>query len=244
MIKRLLLIVAIFIHSQISLSQVNLQLGAGVGLTSPLADYKGTTIEYYQGKNYGLTSGYNFYGKVRAGIFGTNIIGEIGFISLSNSGNSEPDKGKIELKQNLIALKVGPEFQFTLPTLPIKPYIGGNIIYTIFTGETSFNGVAEVPSGNHKMKTTSRLGLGGNGGVLIKLNPILSLDISAYYHFINLIGKSWDAPITDKVKRINSYMYLNDDKDPLGYLNSTEHFISKSRTIQTAGLSIGLMFGL
>lgn len=244
MIRKIFTLIGIFVIFNYSFAQVNLQVGGGFGLTSPLSDYKGSTIEYYAGKNYGLSSGYNVFAKARFGLLGTSLVGEVGYTALSNSGNSEPGKGKVEVKHNNINLKLGPELQFSIPELPMKPYLGGNLIITIFSGETSFNGVAEVPSGTHKMKSTARVGINGNLGVIVKLNPLLSLDVNANYNILNLVGKSWNSPALDKVKRIDSYLYLNDDKDPLGNLNTTEHFIAKSRSIHTIGLSVGLMFGI
>lgn len=244
MLNRILLLISILTLIEHSTSQISLQIGGGAGLTNPLSDYKGSTIEFYSGKNYGLSSGYSIFAKTRFVFLGTNFIGEIGYALLSNSGNSEPGKGKVEIKHKLINFKVGPEFQFPIPALPIKLYSGGNLLYTVFTGETSFNGVADVPSGVHKMQSAGRFGLNGNAGVLIKLNPLLSLDINANYNILNLIGRKWESPPITKVKRIDSYLYLNDDKDPLGDLNTTEHFITRSRTIQTIGVSVGLMFGI
>jgi hypothetical protein len=39
-----------------SRSQVNMRLGGGIGVTSPASDFSGSTLEYYNGSRYGLSS--------------------------------------------------------------------------------------------------------------------------------------------------------------------------------------------
>jgi hypothetical protein len=39
-----------------SRSQVNMKLGGGIGVTSPASDFSGSTLEYYNGSNYGLSN--------------------------------------------------------------------------------------------------------------------------------------------------------------------------------------------
>lgn len=225
-------------------SQVTLQAGGGLGVIVPAADYSGTTIDYYNGKNYGLATGFNVHGKFRGGLLGFIVVGELGYSSLSNSGNSEPGKGKVEVSQKILTIKAGPEFQFNIPAAPITPYIGGNLAMNNFSGETSFNGVAEVPSGNHKIKSTARFGVGVNGGTIINISPLMKLDISVQYNLMNISGKKWTDVDASKDKRIESYEALNDEKDPLSHLNNTEHFISKTRTINSIMITASLMFGL
>lgn len=225
-------------------SQVTLQAGGGLGVIVPTADYGGTTIDYYNGKNYGLATGFNVHGKFRAGLLGFIVVGELGYSSLSNTGNSEPGKGTVEVSQKILTIKAGPEFQFNIPAAPITPYIGGNLAMNNFSGETLFNGVAEVPSGNYKIKSTARFGVGVNGGAIITINPLMKLDISIQYNLMNISGKKWIDVDASKDKRIESYEALNDEKDPLSNLNNTEHFISKTRTINSMVITASLMFGL
>jgi hypothetical protein len=40
-----------------SRSQVNIKLGGGIGVMSPASDFSGSTLEYYNGSRYGLSSG-------------------------------------------------------------------------------------------------------------------------------------------------------------------------------------------
>lgn len=238
------IIVIGFLTTPAAYSQITIQAGGGFGIVMPQADYTGTTIDYYAGKKYGLSTGYNIHGKARFGVLGFTVFGELGYTALSNSGNSEPGKGKVEISHNIVTLKAGPEIHFNLPAFPIKPYIGGSVALNIFNGETIFNGVAEVPSGTYKINSTSRLGLGLCGGAIVEIGSALKLDLGIKYNMLNASGKLWEKIDQSKVKRIDSYGALNDDKDPEGFLNNTEHFIQKARTIDALSLSVTLMFGL
>ena len=85
--KTISLILILFIGSQVNYGQITAKLGAGIGWASPSSDYTGTTIEYYDGVTYGLSSGFNFHGKARAAILGFGLIGELNYSSFSNSGS-------------------------------------------------------------------------------------------------------------------------------------------------------------
>jgi len=235
---------SIFLFNSNANSQITLQAGVGGGIVSPQADYAGSTAEFYSGKNYGLSSGYNLSGKARVGLLGLNVFAQIDYFSFSNSGESESGKGKVELNQKVISIKAGPEFQINLPLIPIKPYLNASISYNTFSGETIFNGVAKVPSGTHNLNSASRFGLGVGGGVAYKINPILSIDLGIQYSMMNLFGKVWEDVNPNKDQRLDSYLSLNDEKDPLSNLANDDHFISSSRAINSISITATLMFGL
>ncbi|MGH2575115.1 MAG: hypothetical protein ACRDFC_05370, partial [Ignavibacteria bacterium] len=121
-------------------SQVKISLGPTAGVTVPTADYAGNTFDYYAGTKYGLNPGINFGGIFKAtfGPISARASGTISF--LSNTGNSEPGPGRgfVEVKHTLIMLTVGPEFAFTLPKSPVKPYAGVDLLFTYVNGETTF----------------------------------------------------------------------------------------------------------
>lgn len=234
----------ILIYTSVIYSQISLQAGVGGGIIFPLSDYTGSTIDYYAGKNYGLSSGYNFHAKALAGFLSLNVFAQIDYSSLSNSGESEPGKGKVEVKHNILSIKAGPEFHLRLPLTPIKPYLNAFLSFNNFSGETIFNGVAKVPSGTHSFSTVSRFGAGVGLGVVFKLGPIMTLDFGAQYNFLNLLGKTWEDVNPTKEQRLDSYLALNDDKDPLIAIGSDDHFINSSRTINSLQITVTLMFGL
>ncbi len=67
-----------------SYSQVTLQVGGGLGVLVPSGDYGGSTIDYYRGTKYGLSSAVNLHGKVRTGFVDFILFGEVDYASLSN----------------------------------------------------------------------------------------------------------------------------------------------------------------
>ena len=101
------LIMLIPAYGQFSLP-VSVQIGGGIGYIFPAGDLGGTTMDYYSGSKYGLSNGLNLQGKVRFAIAGLNLAGEIDYSSLSNSGNSEPGQGNIDISQKILSIKLGP----------------------------------------------------------------------------------------------------------------------------------------
>lgn len=224
-------------------SQVTLQVGAGAGVLLPMGDYKGETTDYYAGTKYGLSTGYNLQAKGRVGLPGFTLVGGITYGHLSNSGNSEVSgQGKVEVSHSILTIKAGPEISIPLPAAPLTPYVGANIAWHSFSGKTTFNGVARVPSGDYDLATASRIGFGINAGVVIKLGPMMNLDLGAEYAFVNPLSKEFTS--TTGANRLESYKSLNDDKDPLYAVGNTDHFIAGSRSISTLQVMATLMFGL
>lgn len=230
-------------HAQVPGSPLNLQFGIGIGKVTAAGDFGGSTIDYYSGAKYGLSGGVNLQGKARIGIFGFNLVGEIDYAFFSNNGFSEPGQGKVDISQKVLSLKVGPEFKLGIPMVPVTPYIGANIQLNKFSGDVTFNGVAKVASGTYDMAGASRIGFGINGGVVVSLGG-MTLDIGAQYNLLNVSGKAWEDANPSKDQRLDSYLSLNDDKDPAYASGSDVHFISSSRTISSFAVTATLMFGI
>ena len=225
-------------------SQISLQAGGGLGVLVPTKDYDGSTIDYYRGTKYGLSNGINLHGKARVGFAGITLVGELDYSSLSNSGNSEPGQGRVEVSQKVYTFRAGPEFHLSIPAVPIAPYVGVSAAINRFTGETTFQGVSKVPSATFVVESASRLGLGLGGGVIVKLNPSLSLDVGMQYNIMNLTGRSWEDlnPLQDQ--RLDSYLALNDDRDPAFRPSEDKHFISSERSIRSILFTVTLLFDL
>ena len=224
-------------------SPFSLQIGGGIGTVSPKGDFSGSTIDYYNGTNYGQSGGIDYQIKARIGILGFNLVGQMDYASLSNNGNSVPGQGSIDLSQKILSLKIGPEFKLSIPLAPVTPYIGANISFNHFSGNVSFQGVASVPSGEYDIKSDSRVGYGISGGVIINLMG-LTLDIGAQYNILNAFGKKFEPTDPTNPKRIDSYLVLNDEQDPLYQSGNTTHFIGSTRTLSTFALTATVMFGL
>ncbi len=224
--------------------QVSFRVGAGAGVVVPLADYGGGTFEYYSGAKYGLTPGFNVHGKARLGLFGFRLTGEVAYASLSNEGNAETNQGLVTVSQKILSVKLGPEYELSIPLSPVTPYVGVNVALNRLSGETTFQGVSKVSSGTYSLQSATRFGLGVGVGVFASLNPFMNLDIGIDYNLMNLFGKAWEDVNPTQDQRLDSYLTLNDDKDPQYAPFDDKHFVGLSRNIHTFQISITVMFGI
>jgi len=237
-------ILIIVAASHFTFSQVKLSLGPSVGLTVPTGDYSGTTIDYYNGAKYGLSSGVNFGAIFKIKLPVVRIRAGLNYSSLSNTGNSEADKPNsfVEVKHSLFMISAGPEFSFNVPSSPITPYAGVDLLFTSISGETRFQGVSKVETGTYNMAGASRLGVGIGAGVEFGFGGKYAVDLSLRYNFINIIGKKFEELSTDR--REDSYVNLNDEQDPNYGNNIDKHFINNSRSISTFQFNLAFLFGL
>jgi len=224
-------------------SQVAFQIGLGAGMRMPMGDYSGETTDYYAGTRHGLSTGYSLQAKARVGLPGITLAGGIEYGHLSNSGEGEPGHGNVDVAQSVFTIKAGPEFSFSIPAVPLSPYIGANIAWHSISGTTTFQGLSRVTSETFDVASASRIGFGVNGGLLIKLGAVLTLDLGAEYAFVDPLSKEWSAT-TKSPQRIDSYRSLNDDKDPLFAPGSDDHFIPTARSISSLQVMATIMFGL
>jgi outer membrane autotransporter protein len=222
-------------------SQVKFSAGPTLGYTAPTGDYSGTTIDYYAGTRYGLSGGINFGAIFKAKF--SSISGKVSVIysSLSNTGNSEPGQGTVEVRHNLLTIGLGPEFSFSLTGSQIKPYVGADLLFTSISGETTFLGVSRVPSGTFSMSSSTRTGLGFGAGVLLGLGKNYSLDIGFRYNLHNLMGKSF-TPYGENDSRLFAYTSLNDDRDPIYPDEINDHPIGNSRSISSIMINLAFLF--
>ena len=237
---------AIFITIILSIltsAQITLQVGGGLGIVSPSGDYGGTTIEFYNGTKYGLETGTNFHAKARVGVLSFNVFGMIDYTTLSGEGESEPGKGKVEVSQSVLSLKVGPEFHIGIPAAPVGVYLDGSIGLNTISGEVIFNGVSEVPSGTYDVESESRVGFGLGGGVLLDIIPMLTIDIGIHYNWLNPFGKIYTSKVPSSHPRLDAYTSLNDDEDPL-FGVTDDNFIENSRSMESLQFTLTLLFGL
>jgi hypothetical protein len=233
---------ALVFSAQITHGQITAQAGGGIGWASPASDYTGTTIEYYDGVKYGLSSGFNLHGKARAAILGFGLVGEVNLSSFSNSGPAFTDeKGDVEVSQSIFSIRIGPELRIPLPFVPLKPYVGFNLTFNSISGTAKFQGISDVPRGEFDVETAARIGFGLNGGFIYSLGPLLDLDLNFGYNWINPFYKLMDT-VSDK--RIDYYKNLNDAADPLYSSDDKDHFIADKRSIQNLEIRITILFGI
>jgi hypothetical protein len=221
---------------------VNLKFGIGIGTMIPISDFSGSTSDFYNGSRYGFNGGPTIYGKAKVGISEWNIVGEIDYSALHNKGNSEPGQGVVELSQQVLSMKVGPEYHLNIPALPVAPYIGVNFALNRFAGETTFQGVSKVPSATYKVKGATRFGIGFSTGMEVSIGSYMAIDIDISYNFMNVSSKDWEDVNTGIKQRIDSYLALNDARDPQYAAGDDKHFISKERNIHSILLTVGILF--
>jgi hypothetical protein len=237
----LITIIAILFSSNIH-SQISLQVGGGLGYISPTGDYGGSTIDFYNGTKYGMSSGFNYHAKARLGLLGLNLFGIIEYSTVSGDGESEPGQGQVENSHGIFSIKVGPEFNISPPLSPIGFYLDGFLSLNTFSGTVSFQGVSQVPSGEYELESASRFGAGAGGGVLLDILPIVTLDLGVHYNLYNLFGKQYTGTTTNP-KRLDSYTSLNDEKDPLFGTDDDIFIIENARATNAWQFTLTAMIG-
>jgi opacity protein-like surface antigen len=240
----LLFISLLLFNSPQFYSQITLQVGGGLGYISPAGDYSGSTIEYYNGTKYGMSSGFNLHAKARVGLLGLNLFGIIDYSTISGDGESEPGQGTIENSHSIFSLKAGPEFNLSIPLSPVGVYFDGFVSVNTFSGKVKFQGVAQVPSGDYDIKSETRFGVGAGGGVLLDILPVVTLDFGIHYNLYNLFGQSYTSMVTINPKRIDAYTSLNDDKDPLYQPGDDNYIIGDSRSVNAWQFTLTAMIGI
>lgn len=243
--KIILQVPAIIIFLTVSAySQITIQLGGGLGATAPTGNYAGTTMDFYNGTQYGLGTGFNLHAKARVGLLGFNLFGIIDYSSLSSGeGEGEPGKGTVKNSHNIFSLKAGPEFNISIPLSPIGFYLDGFVSVNTISGKVSFQGLTKVPSGEYDIESATRFGVGAGGGVLLDILPVVTLDFGIHYNAYNLFGKQYTTNVTSH-ERLDAYTSLNDDKDTLFQEGEDDHIIGESRSMNAWQFTLTAMIGL
>jgi opacity protein-like surface antigen len=223
-------------------AQLRILLGPTIGLTTPTVDYSGETTDYYAGTKYGLRSGINFGAMGKLSLGPVNLKLSVIYSPLSNDGAGIPTHSgsTVEIKQNLITVGIGPEYGFSVPASPIKPYLGFDLLFSTISGTTKFQGTANVTSSPIDLSTATRTGLGFAAGVEVKFMST-AVDLSVRYNLINLFNKQYEGSASGT--RDEAYKFLNDQKDPKYMATDVKHPIGSNRTIATIQFQLGVLFG-
>ena len=225
-------------------SQITLQVGGGLGYVSPTGDYGGSTIDFYKGTKYGMSSGFNYHAKARVGLLGLNLFGIIEYSTVSGDGESEEGQGEVENSHGIFSIKAGPEFNLSIPLSPIGFYLDGFISVNTFSGTVKFQGVSQVPSGEYDLGSATRFGAGVGGGVLLDIIPVVTLDFGIHYNAYNLLGKQYTSVVSTNPKRLDAYTSLNDDKDPAYGIDDDIYIIENSRSMNAWQFTLTALIGL
>ena len=242
--KSFLVLVVILFYLPINLySQISLQIGGGLGYISPVGDYAGSTVDFYDGTKYGMRSGLNYHAKARVGLLGFNLFGIIEYSTVSGEGESEPGQGEVENSHSIFSIKAGPEFNISPPLSPVGFYIDGFVSVNTFSGTVKFQGVAQVPSDEFELESATRFGVGAGGGVILDFIPIVTFDLGIHYNLYNVLGQTYTGTTTNP-KRLDSYTSLNDDKDPLFGTDEDIYIIENTRAINAWQFTLTAMIGI
>lgn len=242
--KLIVLFTAILLFaSSILYSQVSFQVGGGLGYILPVGDYGGSTVDFYNGTKYGMSSGFNYHAKARVGLLGLNLFGIIEYSTVSGEGESEPGQGQVENSHGIFSLKAGPEFNFSVPLSPVGFYLDGFVSVNTFSGTVKFQGVSQVPSSENNLETATRFGVGAGGGVLLDILPVVTLDFGVHFNLYNVFGQQYTSVSTSH-ERLDAYTSLNDDKDPLYEAGNDEHIIGDVRAINAWQFTLTAMIGI
>jgi len=230
------------VFHNVSKAQIRLAIGPAFGLTSPTIDFTGETTDFYNGTKYGVRSGINYGIMSKLALGPLNARLSISYASLSNTGKGNPNEpnSTLEVKSNLFMLSVGTELGFGVPLIPVRPYIGVDLLFSTISGSFNFQNTGGVNSNEISMQSASRTGLGLAIGSEFNLGRV-SIDASIRYNLLNLFSKSY-TPVTN-ASRTDAYMSLNDAADPDFTSGSNTHFISGSRTLATIQFQVGILFG-
>ena len=224
-------------------SQLGIELGVNGGATIPTGDYSGTMEHFYAGSKYGLTTGFNIggYGNLTTPIISGRV--SLNYSSVSNDGSPGTGfgGGTIELKHNLFTIGIGPQYSIPIPQSPIKPFLIAELLIASISGEVSFQGISSIPSKTYDIPTVTRIGLGLTGGLNYDIGSY-GFDLSLKYCILNLSGKEFTS-FSDNA-RVNSYINLNDDKDPLYGTDPNVHVVSNDRDVSTFQINLGFHFTL
>lgn len=126
----------------------------------------------------------NFSSEYHVGIKGKfNIplfpITPIGFLDYHFlRGTQTSNSLSVDTKENILSIGVGGELSL-LPG-PLSPYLGLDFEY---------NSLGDLTVGSNTVSGVSRTGIGVGAGVMIKLLPVINLDVSLKYQMLNLFGK-------------------------------------------------------
>ncbi|MCW8804104.1 MAG: hypothetical protein OQK57_06870 [Ignavibacteriaceae bacterium] len=235
-------LITVFISTELY-SQVTLQIGGGLGYISPVGDYGGSTVDFYNGTNYGMSSGFNYHAKARVGLLGLNFFGIIEYSTVSGDGESEPGQGEVENSHRIFSLKAGPEFNFSVPLSPIGFYLDGFVSMNTFSGTVKFQGVSQVSSGEYDLGSATRFGVGAGGGALLDILPVVTLDFGVHFNLYNVFGQQYTG-ITTNPKRLDAYTSLNDEIDPLYGTDDDIYIIENARAINAWQFTLTAMVGI
>jgi outer membrane protein W len=172
------------------------------GYSLPLADMKGhfgdslgnfTSNGNPDTNTYFLTYGINYGISFKKPLFlkngNFNLVASIIFNAFGQSKDYSTEN--VKLRQNILSLALGAEWEFAPKKAKINPFAGIDIIGSIINGSLTETFPSTVNTLN--LKAAFRIGFMLGGGVDFVLHQNVGMVIGAKYAFANLIGKDYAA---------------------------------------------------
>ena len=230
----------------IAIAQTNSGFSAGLGgqYVLPMADFGGTTSDFFSGTSYGLKYGLGGHSKMRFSAVGLCWTGELGYSYLWGNGVATSSAGSIDILGRFFMLRFGPEYQFAVGTIPATWYVGGNAAINNLGFDLRLRNLplVTVSSADYITNSASRFGVGINAGALIRLTESVTLDVGVSYNFVNPFHQAWEDRDVSTDRRDDSYLALNDAPDPTYSPGSLIHFIHSSRKIHSLEINASILF--
>lgn len=240
----ILTIFAIITVNNISLSQPSATVQMIVGYSHPLPDMKGTfgaTRNTFTGNGNPDTNTYFLKSGINYGIFikiplgkksKFNINGGVAFNIFSNSVEYNEGTGSItvDLKQSILGVTLGSEYNFATKRSKVNPFIGAELSLNFFSGKYEEDYIDSVET--LTLNSAVRGGINISAGVDFVLHNNIGAVVGAKYSFANLIGKNYEA---DTRRNYN----LNDDS----YTYNGSNYKSKNITFLQLYGGVSFYFG-
>ena len=174
------------------------------GYTLPLADMKGNFGAYQSNfagngnpdtNTYFLSYGINYGISFKKPLFikngNFNVTASVMFNAFGQS--KDYDSVSVKLRQNLLSLALGAEWEFSPKRGKIDPFVGIDLIGSVVNGSLTETYPATTLS--LSMKGAFRLGFMIGGGVDFMLHQSVGFVVGARYAFANVIGKDYSSDI-------------------------------------------------
>jgi outer membrane protein W len=228
---KLIILLAILAINSVSYSQPTATVQFFGGYSLPMGDYGGTfgeTRETFTGNGnpdsntYFMKSGFSYGIFVKIPIKKRSSFSIIGGICFNNFGQSKEYSDSttsvsVVLKQSLLGITIGSQYDFGGRKSKIKPFLGAEFSGNFFDGKYTEDYIDSLET--FEQDAAFRLGVNVTAGVDITVHNNIGVIIGTKFSYANLIGKSYKG---DTRAAYN----LNDGSHTLNNVNYPSRYIT------------------
>lgn len=218
-----LIIIAIFTIitiNNISLSQPSATVQMIVGYSLPIGDLKGNFGETRStltgngnpdSNTYFMNSGINYGIFIKIPVSKKskfNINGGVAFNIFSNSAEYNEGTGSvtIDLKQSILGVTLGSEYNFATKNSKVNPFIGAELSLNFFSGKYVEDYIDSTET--LTLNSAVRGGINISAGVDFVLHNNIGAVLGAKYSIANLVGRDYKED-TRRNYNLNDKSYVN-----------------------------------